>query len=261
VKSRFTHVAYIDDAGDFGFPQGSELGCLVALVYSRRDAILAKRRLRKLVGSWVRQHGLSGPPELHTNHWLRNEKHTTGLGMTDRHAMMGTFLAEIADTRARIISVVLDKRENQPSLVRGNPGVIVWHRLFEEILLRGGLCAEDRLEWRIDGRRSPHIGTAARLVRETGPMPKACDAPPRYVESHREIMIQAADAVVYMLYQYILPAKSHQDLGLKYDLSALDRLCPNGVLADTVFVGLPGAQKETAAHVQERPQSVEPTRS
>jgi hypothetical protein len=74
-------------------------------------------------------------------------------------------------------------------------------------------------------------------------------------------MIQAADAAVYMLYQRILPAKSHKELGLKYDVATLDRLCPNGVLADTIFVQLPDQENKTAAPNEERPRLVEPTRS
>ena len=204
MKSRFTHVAYIDDAGDFGFPQGSRLGCLVALVYTRREAILAKRRLRQLVYSWVRQYGLPAPPELHCIDWLRDDHHVTGLAKTDRHAMMEAFLAEIADSGGRLVSVALDKQVNQPSRVHGKPAVLVWHRLFEEVLRARELSAQDRIEWRIDGRRSPHTGSAARLVRETCATPQVCDTPPRYLESHREIMIQAADAAIVLVSMSVL---------------------------------------------------------
>lgn len=238
-----THVAYVDDAGDTGYPQGTVLACLVALVFTRRDAVLARRRLRKLVWKWSHEFKFNRLPELHCPSWLRDYDHETGLNIADRHRMMQEFLRETRGIQARLVPIVLDKRKNQPARVDGRVGVIVWQHMFLEALRSHPFTIADRIEWCIDGLRTPHIGTAARKAKENSDAAcdvhsSVCAAPPRYVDCRNEILIQLADAAVYLLYQAIFPAKDHIDLNLSFDVSALDHLCQTSVLADAVYIRL-----------------------
>jgi len=218
----------------------------VALVYEQQEARLAAKRLNDLVERWREQFGAGDPFELHCPSWLRDWEHGSGFTRADRHAMMEEFLLTVADCGGRLLSVVLDKRENQPSKVAGKSQVFVWHRLFEEVLCRGGYEPHDRVEWRLDGARHPHSGSGARLVRGTcreacGVEPEVCSLPPCYVDSKSEILIQAADAAAHLLYQSIVPSKSHLDLELPFDISILDGLCREGVQQNAFYVRLPSA--------------------
>lgn len=255
MKQRFTHIAYIDDAGDFGYPAGSELGCLVAFVFTRREEILARRRLRKLVWQWVVRFKFDQRPELHCPSWLRDYDHEdTGLTLQDRHELMEAFLQEARNIEARLIPVVLDKRDNQPSEVEGHVGQIVWHHLFAQTLECHRLEPHHRVEWRIDGSRVPYIQQAAKRTRTANQLNEIiCQAPTRYLDSKKEILIQLADMAVYLLYQAINPATSHTQLNLPFDVSAFDHFCQKSILEDAVYVKLPPKQKKTTALKEERP--------
>ena len=239
-------MAYIDDAGDFG-AQGTPLACLVALVFTREDGLLARRRLRALVSGWMQSFSIERRPEIHCPKWIRDIEHSTGLTQSDWHVLIKTFIDELALSKAILVSIVLDKKANQPTNVEGDPETIVWHRLFEEVLVRAKLADPDRIEWRIDGRGNRFTEAGAKLVRTTcrescGISPAVCGALPRYLNSEGEILIQAADVAVHFLYQALQPARSHLELKLDFDIEAFNPLCDKSVLSDSIQVRLPSQQ-------------------
>lgn len=258
MMSRFSHIAYIDDSGDLGFPQGTELAVLVALVYKRHDAVVAKRRLRVVARRLLSPFGFPSLPELHCPSWIRELDHNTGLNLADRLNIMDAFLREVSSTNGRLVAIVFDKRRNQPARPEGIPAVFVWRSMFEEILKTCQLDSDHRIQWRVDGRSNPRCGSAARLVRATctltcGVDPAVCSAPVRYVDSTKEILIQAADAAAHLLYQSILPSPAHLKYGLPFDISMLDPLTRAGVIQSFVDIRLRPTKEKTAEPEQEQP--------